>query len=465
MVFSEILNFINTYILGPALPVIIFAAGIYFIIKLKGFIFLHPFKIIKTYFTKDSDNGISPFRAATLALAGTLGVGNIVGVASAISMGGPGALFWMWISSAASMFIKYAETTLAILYRKKIGETFHGGAFYYIKNKILGIIFALLCITASFSLGNLIQVKALTDSAVSLFSIPPWIIAVVVFSFCIGVTIGGVKRISSITVALIPFLTIIYIVISFYIIAINIDKFPQIMSLILKDAFNFKNAAAGTLSFMISKSMRYGVSRGLISNEAGCGTAPIAHAVSITKSPVKQGFWGIYEVICDTLILCSLTGFCVLFAYGSPVHDKSNGMIYVLRSYEMYAGKIAYYIIGLSVCLFAAATLICWVHYGLECINFLIYKFNFKTKKTINNIYLVLYSITAAAGVIINVQLAWSLAEISVGVMTIINTIYICFLGDEVSCETKKYFANNRKSINKTNEIKVHSIGIIKQQN
>ena len=437
---SKALFFVNTYIVSPALPVTIFAAGLYYIFRLKAFIFFHPVKIIKSFFTSDGKDGISPFRAVTLALAGTLGVGNIVGVASAISIGGPGAVFWMWVSSVASMFIKYVETLVAMMHRKREGNIYHGGAYYYIKNAFVAGLFAVLCLIASFLLGNLIQIRALADSAMTVFKIPAWSIAIFAAIFCLIVTVGGVKRISALTVRMIPALAFVYIAISMYIICKNFDQIPHVITLILGDAFGIDKMAAGTSGFIISKAIRYGISRGLVSNEAGCGTAPIAHAASQSQNPVRQGFWGIFEVFCDTVLLCSMTAFCVLFAYGTPAHDTQNGMIYVLNAYEMLAGKGASYIIGISVCLFAVATVLCWAHYGSECIYYLTGKFTRKTFRTINNAYLILYSITAAAGAFVNAEAAWTYTELIIGIMTIINTIYIFRLSNKVTQTTNTYF-------------------------
>lgn len=368
----ECVSFVNRYVFGPVLPTLLFSAGIYLFYKLRGFIFIHPIKILAVFSRRNTTPGsISPFKAVSLALAGTLGVGNIIGVSSAIAIGGPGAVFWMWISAIAAMFIKYAEIVLAMITRKTDGMRFHGGAMYYIKNKTAASVFAVIMVSASLPLGNLIQVKAASDACQYAYNISPIITGIVFSFFTLIVIAGGVRSISNLTVRLIPFLSAVFIIISLYIILNNIRELPSVIYLIFKDAFAGDSVAGGTGGFLITTAMRCGVTRGILSNEAGCGTAPTAHSEANTDSPAEQGCWGIFEVFTDTIVLCSLTAFVILLSYDQLTEYAVNGMLYTFKAYEYYLGLPAVYIIGGSICLFAYATIICWAHYGLEGLYFL----------------------------------------------------------------------------------------------
>lgn len=430
-----VISLINKYIFGPVMPVLLFSAGIYMFFKFHGFIFTHPAKIISVYFRRNpSPDAISPFKAVSLALAGTLGVGNIIGVASAIALGGPGSILWMLISSFAAMVIKYAEIVLAMLYRKPDGIHFHGGAMYYIKNKTAAAVFALMLVFAPFPLGNLIQVKAAADAAKYAFSVPPAVTGTVFAVLTLIAIAGGVRVISNITIRLIPFLSAIYIILSLYIILINIKALPSVIRLIFGDAFNTGSVAGGTGGFFITSAMRYGVSRGILSNEAGCGTAPTAHAEANTNSPAEQGCWGIFEVFVDTVILCSLTAFVILLSYDHLTEYAGNGMIYAAKAFEYYLGKPAVYIIGGSICLFAYATVICWAHYGLEGLYYL------SPKLIYRRIYIAAYCGATFIGAVASFGLVWEMADFAVGAMTILNTICVTVSAEEVARITLLYF-------------------------
>ncbi len=429
------IGFINKYIFGPALPVLLLSAGIYMVCKLRGFIFFHPIRIISVFTRRSQSPGaISPFKAVSLALAGTLGVGNIIGVSSAIAIGGPGAVFWMWISSIASMFLKYAEIVLAMITRKPDGVHFHGGAMYYIKNKTAAAIFSIMLVLASIPLGNLIQVKAATDAIQYTFHIHPVITGIVFSVFTLIVIAGGIKKIANMTIRLIPFLSAIFIIISLYIILTNIKELPNVLFLIFNDVFGADSVAGGVGGFFITSAMRYGITRGILSNEAGCGTAPSAHAEANTDNPAEQGFWGIFEVFTDTVVLCSLTSFVVLLSYTSLNNYSTNGMLYAIKAYEYYLGLPGVYIIGGSICLFAYATIICWAHYGFEGLYYL------SQKKIYKKVYIAIYGSAVLVGAIASFGSVWESADFAVGAMTILNTVYVILASDEVANITNTYF-------------------------
>ena len=297
------LEFINKYIFGAAVPLLLIAAGIFYAIRLRAFHIFHPIRIVKALTRKNTASGISPFRAVTLALAGTLGVGNIVGVSAAIGLGGFGAVFWMWISALCAMLLKYAEILLAIRHRRydESGKP-HGSAMYYIRDffsshslprigKLLACVFAVLYIVNAVSMGSMIQSNAISESMEGVFGIPPIICAAAVTLVCALLITKGTDAMAKFTEILVPIMTLGYIIISLAVLIMKRDMLSGAMAEIMRDALSPDSAAGGIIGFALSRSVRFGTMRGLVSNEAGCGTAPTAHAASNTTSAVEQGFW------------------------------------------------------------------------------------------------------------------------------------------------------------------------------
>jgi len=424
---------------GPALIAAIFITGLLLCFRLKFIHILHPLKVIKALFRPQND-GISPFRALSVALAGTLGVGNIAGVASAVALGGAGSVFWMWISALVSMVIKYGEIVLAMLYRKKTHDgIYHGGAFYYIRDglgfKRISAVFAVLCIITSFTLGSIVQVKAAADSASVLADLFGYdrefagLMCCVILSVVTAcVVFGGIGWISDITVRLIPLLSVSYIGVSLFIIFRNINLLPGVMEDIVLGAFDIKCIAGGIGGYGMMQAVRYGVSRGLLSNEAGCGTAPIAHASSDETVPAVQGCFGIFEVFADTILLCSMTAFVILI-HGC---DGTEGITLALNSFISGAGNGAGIFLALSVICFAFATLVCWSYYGCEAVGFL------GGKKYHRTVYLVLFCITVLLSCILPHEFIWESTDFTVGLMTVINSVCVCLLSGKIVKETKK---------------------------
>ncbi|MBE6632528.1 MAG: alanine:cation symporter family protein [Ruminococcaceae bacterium] len=424
---------INTYLLGPALTLLLLSAGIFCHIRFNGVLFSKIHHIVLCLFERRSDkNGISPFKAVTLALAGTLGVGNITGVAGAIISGGAGAVFWMWISALISTALKFSEVCLAVKYRQD-GK---GGAPYYIekilKSRKMGMIFSILCLASSFTLGNMVQIKASADSFNYVFGIKPIYIGVILAFLCFAVIFKGVKSISDITVKLIPLLSLIYCFFSLYIIFSNLNNMPKVFKEIFNSAFSFKAAGGGIAGFFISRSVRYGISRGLASNESGCGTAPFAHAASNSTSPIKQGFWGVFEVFIDTIIICSMTAFVILlspYKYGS-----FDAMPLVLNSYEYYLGEFSSYFMCFSILFYSLSSAVCWSYYGTEALFFI------KKSKIYTKAYILLYCSVIILGAVFDFELIWELSDLTIGLMTLLNIICILLASKEIADMTKEYF-------------------------
>ncbi len=417
------LEFFNRYLCGIILPVMLILVGFYFAFKLKFFYILHPIKAFKSMLK-------GGFKSLTVALAGTLGVGNIVGVASAILAGGAGAIFWMWISAFIAMSLKYCEVCLAMKHRQVKGNgEFYGGAPYYIYNglknkignkfaKLISCAFALLCVVNSLTTGNLVQINAVSN----LTSIPKiWFgisFAIIVFI----IIFGGIKRISSFTSILIPFLSVFYVVLSIYIIFSNLSDIPSVFGLIFKEAFSVKSAIFGFMGYGIMSAIRFGVSRGLLSNEAGCGTSPTAHASSNTNDIHSQGCLGIFEVFIDTILLCTLTALVILLAGKS----SDNSMSLVISSYEKYSFVIGKYGIIVSSLLFALATIACQFYYGIESLGYI------TKKQYAKAIFTVIFCIITIIGAVIPMSLMWQISDLAIALMTIFNLSCILALRREI---------------------------------
>lgn len=428
---TDYLQNVYDIILSPTLLIILLSAGIFITFYLKCF---HIFKIrtiCNSFFKRKSKDGISPFRALTVALAGTLGVGNIAGVAAAITTGGPGAIFWMWMGAFFSMLIKYSEIVLAILYRKSGKDGFVGGAMYYFSNRKVGMLFSFGCIAASFSLGNIMQARAVAETLEASFSVPPITVGIILALLLYLSICKGIGRISSVTMLLVPLMSFIYILLCMAVLITHATSLPAVFSLIFQSAFDPQAALGGIGGFSFAASIRAGISRGLITHEAGCGTAPMAHA-GADNTPPEQGFWGIFEVFTDTIILCSLTAFVILISWNS--YPTLEGMSLVIACFFDPFGKAAGKILALLIFCFALATMIGWSYYGRVSIDFL------SAKPTYKKLYAIAYSFTAILGALTDSSLMWLLADYSVATMTILHVPALLSKIKEVKRETNRYF-------------------------
>lgn len=428
-------------------PAMLLAAGVFFCVFLKLFFVRHPIKVVRGMLKRERRSGISPFRAVTLALAGTLGVGNIAGVASSIAIGGYGSVFWMWVSALVAMVLKYAEIVLAIRHRRVDARTceYHGGACYYIEDcfaqkgkllsgKALGIVFALLCIVNSVTMGCMIQSGAVSGSFSGVFGVGEWIVGAIVALLCIVVITGNAKWISGFCEKTVPIMTLGYVLLSVAVIAARWQDVPRALGLIFEDAMSFQAAAGGALGFLISRQLKAGTMRGLMSNEAGCGTAPTAHAAADTQSPARQGFWGIFEVFVDTVLLCTLTAIVIILAGGEIMTYSSEPMMMAIKAYSSVLGAWSEYFMCIAVLLFAFATIVCWAHYGKESLHYVT-----KRKRAID-VYVVLFALFVFIGAVASSDIVWLLADLSLGIMTIINLPVLFFMRREVREETDVFF-------------------------
>ena len=448
---------VNNFIWGVPAMICIIGVGLYLSIR-TGFLQIRKFpyamKVTLGRMMKKkeaSDGALTPFQAVCTALAATVGTGNVAGVAGAIAIGGPGAVFWMWISALLGMCTKFAEVTLAVHFRETNAQgDLVGGPMYYIKNGLdkkwhfLAYLFAAFGVLAVFGTGNATQVNTITtaiDSALSSFNVLP-ADAVKLVNLIIGIAlaiiialilIGGIKRIGNVTSKLVPFMAIMYIVLALGVIIFHIKSVPAVFASIIEGAFHPASVTGGVVgSFFMS--MKKGVSRGIFSNEAGLGTGSIAHACADTKKPVKQGFFGIFEVFVDTIIICTMTALVILCS-GVPVgYGEAAGAELTISGFTAVYGSWVSIFTAVAMCCFAFSTIIGWGLYGTRCIEFL---FGSRSNKP----FMVLYSLTAVVGATMNLGLMWSIAETFNGLMVIPNLIAVFLLSGVVVKMTKEYFA------------------------
>jgi len=449
---------VNSFIWGIPAMVCIIGVGLLLSVR-TGFLQIRKFPyairttIGRIFRRKDaSDGAMTPFQAVCTALAATVGTGNIAGVAGAIAIGGPGAVFWMWCSALLGMCTKFAEVTLAVHFRErnKNGELV-GGPMYYIKNglgsrwQFLAVLYSLFGVLTVFGTGNATQVNTIVtaiDSALlatgsGLNGILPTlnlIVGVVVAMMVAMVLLGGVKRIGSVTEKLVPFMALFYIVLALGVVALNYRRFPAVLASIVGGAFDPQAVTGGAIG-SVFLSMQKGVSRGIFSNEAGLGTGSIAHACADTHKPVKQGMFGIFEVFADTIVICTLTAVVILCS-GVPVgYGSAAGAELTISGFTATYGGWSSIFTAVALCCFAFSTIIGWGLYGSRCIEFL-----FHTDKVVGP-FLVVYSFVSILGATVDLGLLWSIADTFNGLMSIPNLIALLLLSGTVAKLTKEFFA------------------------
>lgn len=437
-----ILSFINKYALGVGVPTLLILSGVFFCFRLGFFHFIHPIKTLKCLFSGKRREGVSSAKALTLALAGTLGVGNMVGVASAISLGGAGAVFWMWISALLAMILKYAEIVLAMRHRifDAQGRP-HGSAMYYILDlfkggragRLLAGVFAAFCILNAISMGGMIQANAAANAMKGTFDLPSIFVGAIFALISLFAMSRGTTGILKFTEKLVPLMSVGFVLLSLGVICLCPAQAASAVELIFKEAFSIKSGLAGGLGFLLSDALRYGTMRGIISNEAGCGTAPTAHAVADCTLPARQGVWGIVEVFVDTLLLCSLTAIVILISFSNTSGTPDNMML-TINSYSAVLGDFAGYFLALSVVCFGLATVLCWGHYGMESVSY------FSDNKRARRIFIWIYSAFVTLGSVLSADFIWEVADLAIGVMTLINLLVLIAMSREIKEETQRYF-------------------------
>ena len=451
----------NNFIWGVPAMICIIGVGLFLSIRTK-FIQIRKFpyamkvtigRMLKK--REASDGALTPFQAVCTALAATVGTGNIAGVAGAIAIGGPGAVFWMWISALLGMCTKFAEVTLAVHFREKnTNGDLVGGPMYYIKNGLgkkwiwLAYLFAAFGVLTVFGTGNATQVNTITtaiNSALLNFhvisegavSTSNLIIGIVITVLVGMILLGGIKRIGQVTEKLVPFMALLYIVLALGVVLMNIRVLPAVFVSIIRGAFQPSAVTGGVVGSMFM-SMKKGVSRGIFSNEAGLGTGSIAHACADTRKPVKQGMFGIFEVFADTIVICTLTALVILCSQVPVNYGAAAGAELTIQGFTSVYGDWVSIFTAVAMCCFAFSTILGWGLYGARCIEFL---FSEKVIKP----FMVAYSLVAILGATANLGLMWSIAETFNGLMAIPNLIALFLLSGTVVKLVKEYFASGEE--------------------
>ena len=435
-------------VLLSATPILLFGVGLFYVLRLRGFFLLHPVRCVKLLFSYRPRGGISPFRALTVALAGTLGVGNIVGVASALYFGGPGAVFWMLVSALVAMVLKYAEITLALRHRRTtLDGRFVGGAPYYLRHgltrrgfpklgRAAAVFFALLCLLNALTMGSLLQVNAVAGALESGFSLPPLVTGVATALLAVVAVRGGARRISALTEKLVPLMTVGFLVVCTAVLILRYRRIPDALTAIWRDALHPTAAGAGIGGFLLSKGMQYGVMRGLVSNEAGCGTAPMAHASADVDLPARQGLFGLVEVFVDTVLLCTVTALCILVSDSGPSAFGEDTVRTAQAAFASVLGDWAGWFFALAMALFGVATVLCWAHYGMTCVDYLTASRG-QGSRLAGTLYLSLLAASLVMGAVTAPTLAWSLADGAIALMTVVNLLTLLLMHREVEEETR----------------------------
>lgn len=447
---------VNNFIWGVPAMICIIGVGLYLsigtrFIQIRKFPYAIKTTIGRIFSKKDSSDGtMTPFQAVCTALAATVGTGNIAGVAGAIAIGGPGAVFWMWISAFLGMCTKFSEVTLAVHFRERNAHgDYVGGPMYYIKNGLsknwhwLAVLFSVFGILTVFGTGNATQVNTITtaiNTALLNFNLisPDSVKTVnlvlgIAIAVIVGlVLLGGVKRIGRVTEKLVPFMAVLYIGLSLGVVFLNIEHVPSVFASIIHGAFNPSAVTGGIVgSFFLS--MKKGVSRGIFSNEAGLGTGSIAHACADTNEPVKQGLFGIFEVFADTIVICTLTALVILVSGVSVPYGADAGAELTISGFTATYGNWVSIFTAVAMCCFAFSTIIGWGLYGARCIEFL---FSVKVIRP----FMIVYSLVAILGATMDLGLLWSIAETFNGLMSVPNLIALFLLSGTVVKLVKEYF-------------------------
>ncbi len=452
---NEIVKLVDDFVWGPVMLVLLVGTGIFLTIR-TGFL---PWRnlpyAIKSTLSKEArktgrgEGDVSPFSALTTALAATIGTGNIVGVATAMVSGGPGALVWMWISAAFGLTSKFSECMLAIKYREKNekGEM-SGGPMYTMKKAIkwkplgvvLGWLFALFAIMASFGIGNMTQANSISSSMLETWSVPTWVTGAIITVLALFIIVGGIKTISKVSSVVVPFMAIFYVVGGLVVIALNFKNIPSGISLIFQCAFSAKaisGGVLGTITASMLNGMRYGVARGVFSNEAGMGSAAITAAAATTDHPVRQGYINMTGTFWDTIVVCTITGLTIASSGVLGSTDASGELItgsaLTISAFRTALGPAGGWLVTVSIALFAFSTLFGWEYHGEKAVEYIMGTHKF------NMVYRIIFSLVIYVGATATLDLVWNLSDIANALMAIPNLICMLLLSGEIAKDMKDF--------------------------
>ena len=440
--FIQLLNKINDFVWGLPLIILLLGTGIYYTFLLRGLQFRKLGHSLYIAFIKRKEDGnsgegdISHFQALMTALAGTVGTGNIAGVAGAISVGGPGALFWMWMTGFFGMATKYSEAVLAVKYRKvdEYGNMI-GGPMYYLQeglnSKFLGVLFAIFAVIASFGIGNTVQVSEVASAMKTSFNVDQRITGIILLILTGSVILGGIQRIGRFTSAIVPTMIIFYVISSLVIIFMHYDKIIPAFALIFKSAFVPQAAIGGTFGALLSKTVQKGVSRGIFSNESGLGSSPIAAAAAKTNDPVSQALVSMTQTFIDTIVVCTMTGLIIVMSGAT----EGTGAVLTEKAFSiLLPGDIGGIIVTISLIFFAYSTILGWAYYGEKALEYL------AGEKSIM-VYRVIFTLAIYMGIVFS-KGAWVFSDIANGLMALPNLIGLLFLAKVVKSETNRFLNN-----------------------
>jgi len=438
---SAIISVIRVWVWGPPMLILLVGTGIYLTLRLRGLQFTKLWHslwlaLVKRKEDTEEAGDISHFQALMTALSATVGTGNIAGVATAITAGGPGALFWMWITGFFGMATKYSEAVLAVKYREvdKFG-TMSGGPMYYISKGLnlpwLGAIFAIFASISAFGIGNMVQSNSVADVVEATFGIPFWVTGLIL-AFATGlVIIGGIKSIGRVTGTLVPIMIIFYFGAALLVVFINWRMIPEIFRLVITKAFTPTAAAGGFLGATVMQTIRMGVSRGVFSNESGLGSAPIAAAAAKTKEPVTQALVSMTQTFIDTIVVCSLTGFVILSS-GLWTSGKTGAELSAMAFNQALPHGVGALVVSIGLILFAYSTILGWSYYGEKSIEYLlgeraVYPYRF------------IFCVVVAIGAVVKLELVWNLADVMNALMAVPNLVGLLGLSGVIAYETRRY--------------------------
>lgn len=444
---EDFLGTVSGYVWGAPLLILIVGTGIYLTIRLGALqIRLLPYALKLTFsknVDKDSKGDISHFQALSTAMAATVGTGNIVGVATAVVLGGPGAIFWMWLSAFFGMATKYGEAILAVKYRVVDAKgMMAGGPMYYLerglKQKWLAVLFAIFGAVAAFGIGNGTQSNSVASIVEDTFGVTPWITGIILTIFAASVILGGIKTIGKVTAFFVPIMVIFYVLAGLIVMVLNFDLIPAAFGTIFSAAFTGEAAVGGA----IGAAIRYGVARGVFSNEAGLGSAPIAAAAARTDLPGRQALVSMTQVLFDTLIVCTITGLTIVMS-GLYQGEGLDGAPLTSAAFNEYLGSTGSYIVAIGLIFFASSTIIGWSYYGEKCFQYL-----FKSPSLLI-VYRIIFVSVVFIGAIASLDVVWSFSDVMNGLMAIPNLIGLLGLSGVIVYETKKIVekANDEKKL------------------
>lgn len=440
--FAKLISVLSGWVWGPPMLILLVGTGLYLTIRLKGLQFRALPRAFRLIWDKERghEGDISHFAALMTALAATVGIGNIVGVATAITLGGPGAVFWMWMTGLVGMVTKYSEAVLAVKYREHGPHGMRGGPMYYLSKGAglpwLGTMFAVFTALATFGIGNMAQANATAGIFQTVFHAQPWVTGLVLMVLTALVILGGIRSIGKFTSILVPVMIVGYITASLMVLVLNAAEIPHAFALIFRHAFTPFAAAGGVAGATVAAAMRFGVARGVFSNESGLGSAPIAAAAARTHDPVKQALVSMTQTFIDTLVVCTMTALVILTAT-SWTQGTSAGEL-TSASFAETLGEAGRILVAIAIALFAYSTLIGWNYYGEKAVEYL-----FGPRAI--RVYRILFIAMVMVGAMVKLETVWNFSDLMNGMMAIPNLIGLIFLARVIQEETDRFFKSGGK--------------------